>query len=204
MYVSGNELIHGQKQHNMVIRQHPAPKLNHCSRLKFKGLFSFDRYSKSWVKRHRTPTYYNPATGRDEEGNLLLSVGTDGQEFLDTENKGEWGNKATYLEGNITYDRTFDGKHAVNAMFLYNQRDYQDGNVVPFRRMGIAGRASYTYDNRYIAEFNFGYNGSENSRKGTALVSSPLWLSAICSQRKNSWRNTKILFLRSNSVLLGG
>ena len=133
---------------------------------KFKGLFSFDRYSKSWVKRHRTPTYYNPATGRDEEGNLLLSVGTDGQEFLDTENKGEWGNKATYLEGNITYDRTFDGKHAVNAMFLYNQRDYQDGNVVPFRRMGIAGRASYTYDNRYIAEFNFGYNGSENFTKG--------------------------------------
>lgn len=108
----------------------------------------------------------NPATGRDEEGNLLLSVGTDGQEFLDTENKGEWGNKATYLEGNITYDRTFDGKHAVNAMFLYNQRDYQDGNVVPFRRMGIAGRASYTYDNRYIAEFNFGYNGSENFTKG--------------------------------------
>ena len=134
--------------------------------LKFKGLFSFDRYSKSWVKRHRTPTYYNPATGRDEEGNLLLSVGTDGQEFLDTENKGEWGTKATYLEGNITYDRTFDGKHAVNAMFLYNQRDYQDGNVVPFRRMGIAGRASYTYDNRYIAEFNFGYNGSENFTKG--------------------------------------
>ena len=134
--------------------------------LKFKGLFSFDRYSKSWVKRHRTPTYYNPATGRDEEGNLLLSVGTDGQEFLDTENKGEWGNKATYLEGNITYDRTFDGKHAVNAMFLYNQRDYQDGNVVPFRRMGIAVRASYTYDNRYIAEFNFGYNGSENFTKG--------------------------------------
>ena len=134
--------------------------------MKFKGLFSFDRYSKSWVKRHRTPTYYNPATGRDEEGNLLLSVGTDGQEFLDTENKGEWGNKATYLEGNITYDRTFDGKHAVNGMFLYNQRDYQDGNVVPFRRMGIAGRASYTYDNRYIAEFNFGYNGSENFTKG--------------------------------------
>ena len=134
--------------------------------LKFKGLFSFDRYSQSWVKRSRTPTYYNPATGRDEEGNLLLSVGTDGQEFLDTENKGEWGNKATYLEGNITYDRTFNGKHAVNAMFLYNQRDYQDGNVVPFRRMGIAGRASYTYDNRYIAEFNFGYNGSENFTKG--------------------------------------
>ena len=26
--------------------------------------------------------------------------------------------------------------------------------------------SSYTYDNRYIAEFNFGYNGSENFTKG--------------------------------------
>ena len=51
-------------------------------------------------------------------------------------------------------------------MFLYNQRDYSDGNVVPYRRMGIAGRGSYTYDNRYIAEVNFGYNGSENFTKG--------------------------------------
>ena len=152
--------------------------------LKFKGLFSFDRYSKSWVKRHRTPTYYNPATGRDEEGNLLLSVGTDGQEFLDTENKGEWGNKATYLEGNITYDRTFDGKHAVNGMFLYNQRDYQDAmsslsaawvspDVLPIR-MTIATLPNLTLD----------ITAPKTSRKGTALVSSPLWLSAICSQRK--------------------
>ena len=33
MYVSGNELIRGQRQHSMAIRQLPAPKLNHCSRL---------------------------------------------------------------------------------------------------------------------------------------------------------------------------
>lgn len=32
--------------------------------------------------------------------------------------------------------------------------------------MGIAGRASYMYDSRYVAEFNFGYNGSENFAKG--------------------------------------
>lgn len=134
--------------------------------LKIKGLFSFDRYSSSWIKRSRTPTYYNPASGRDPEtGDLILAVGTDGQEFLSTESSGEWGNKATYLEGNITYDRTF-GKHAVNGMLLYNQRDYNDGSVVPYRRMGLAGRASYTFDNKYIAEFNFGYNGSENFARG--------------------------------------
>ena len=133
--------------------------------LKIKALFSFDRYANSWVKRTRTPTYYNPATGRDENGDLILSVSTDGQDFLDTSKESEWGNKATYFEANLNYERTF-GKHAIGAMFLYNQRDYSDGDVVPYRRMGIAGRGSYTYDNRYIAEVNFGYNGSENFTKG--------------------------------------
>lgn len=133
--------------------------------LKVKGIFSFDRYSRSGIVRSRTPTLYNPATARDDDGNLILTVANDGQDFLDTSSKTEWGNKATYLEGNISYDRTF-GKHHVEGLFLYNQRDYQDGSIVPFRRMGIAGRASYTFDGRYIGEFNFGYNGSENFAKG--------------------------------------
>ena len=37
---------------------------------------------------------------------------------------------------------------------------------VPYRRQGIAGRASYNYLQRYFAEFNFGYNGSEQFPKG--------------------------------------
>lgn len=133
--------------------------------LKVKGIFSFDRWSKSGVKRHKGPIYYNPASARNDEGDLIMSVGTNGQEFLDTEQLKEWGNKATYIEANLTYAQSF-GKHHVEGLFLYNQRDYQDGSVVPYRRMGIAGRASYTFDGRYIAEFNFGYNGSENFAKG--------------------------------------
>lgn len=133
--------------------------------LKIKGLFSFDRYSTSGIKRSKSPDYYNPATSRDEEGNLNLNIGDYGQMFLGTEQIKDWGNKATYLEGNISYSGDF-GKNHVDAMFMYNQRDYQNGDVVPFRRMGVAGRASYMYDSKYIAEFNFGYNGSENFAKG--------------------------------------
>ncbi len=133
--------------------------------LKVKGVFSFDRYAKSGIVRSKSPDYYNPATSRKEDGSLDLTIGDYGQEFLGTEKKLEWGNKATYLEGNLTYSQDF-GRHHVDGMFLYNQRDYQDGDVVPFRRMGIAGRASYAYNSRYIAEFNFGYNGSENFAKG--------------------------------------
>ena len=133
--------------------------------LKIKGIFSFDRYIRSGVVRSKSPDYYYPATQRNEDGTLDITIADYGQMFLGSEEKKEWGNKATYLEGNLSYSNRF-GEHAVEGMFMYNQRDYQDGSVVPFRRLGIAGRTSYTYGNRYIGEFNFGYNGSENFAKG--------------------------------------
>lgn len=37
--------------------------------LKVKGTFSFDRFSSGTVSRGKTPDYYVPATGRDDEGN---------------------------------------------------------------------------------------------------------------------------------------
>ena len=59
----------------------------------------------------------------------------------------------------------------VNAMLLYNQ-DQLDNNKpdnllssLPRRKQGIAARLSYAYDDRYLAEVNFGYNGSENFAK---------------------------------------
>lgn len=47
---------------------------------------------------------------------------------------------------------------------------------------GLAGRASYTYSGKYVGEFNFGYNGSENFAKGKALWLFPFrsnWLDCI-------------------------
>lgn len=37
---------------------------------------------------------------------------------------------------------------------------------LPERKQGIAGRISYAYAGKYLAEANFGYNGSENFAKG--------------------------------------
>lgn len=134
--------------------------------LKAKALFSFDRYSNSGITRSKSPTYYDPASAsRNEDGSLNLVVSEYGQDFLSTSQTKEWGNKATYFEANLSYSNDF-GKNHVDALFLYNQRDYENGDAVPYRRMGIAGRASYMYDSRYVAEFNFGYNGSENFAKG--------------------------------------
>ena len=107
--------------------------------------------SQSKIESSKTPDLYQPATQRDENGNLILNISSYGQQFLSTSENNDWGNKATYVELNLNYERTF-GKHQVEGLFLYNQRDYQQFeesyDIVPYRRMGIAGRASYTYDNR--------------------------------------------------------
>ena len=57
-------------------------------------------------------------------------------------------------------------------MLLFNRRDWKALNAgnttdnLPYRREGLAGRITYDYGNRYLMEFNFGYNGSENFPKG--------------------------------------
>lgn len=133
--------------------------------LKIKGSFSFDRYSSSHVYRSKDPAYHSPATGRTDEGDLIISLRSLGDNFLGYSKGSDWGNKSTYFEGNLSYSQVF-GAHAVDAMFLYSQRHYDNGDKLPYRNQGIAGRASYTYAGRYISEFNFGYNGSENFAKG--------------------------------------
>lgn len=133
--------------------------------LKAKGLFSFDRWNRSRRSRTAKPSTVFPATGRDEEGNLIYSQYEAGDESLGNEQGNEYGNTRVYFETDLMYSHRF-GKTDVDAMVLYNQQAYDDGSIQDYRKQGIAGRLSATYDNRYVAEFNFGYNGSENFAKG--------------------------------------
>lgn len=100
--------------------------------------FAFDSSNASLVRRGKTPDYYNPATGRDDDGNLIMNIASYGQEFLDHASSGEFGEQTTYLEGAVSYSREF-GKHYVDAMLLYNQRSYDTGEKLPYRNP-FAGR----------------------------------------------------------------
>lgn len=70
-----------------------------------------------------------------------------------------------YLEAQINYARKF-GKHDVTGMMLYNQNDHRINDELSRRYQGLVGRVTYAYDDRYLAEFNAGFNGSENFMKG--------------------------------------
>ena len=65
------------------------------------------------------------------------------------------------------YQRTFNDKHAVTGMLLAQQEvRVMPNDRLPFNLRGISLRAMYGYDNKYFAEFNAGYNGSEQFAKG--------------------------------------
>lgn len=77
--------------------------------------------------------------------------------------------RSWYLEGRINYNRTF-GDHAIGGLLLYNQsRDYYPSTYryLPRNYIGYVGRVTYGYRSKYLAEFNAGYNGSENFAPGS-------------------------------------
>ncbi len=64
----------------------------------------------------------------------------------------------------MRYQRKF-GAHNVGALALYNQsKKYYPSQftAIPTAYVGLVGRLTYDYNSRYLAEFNIGYNGSEN------------------------------------------
>ena len=69
-----------------------------------------------------------------------------------------------YSEASLNYARSF-GDHSVSGLVLYNQsKEYYPGEYsdIPRGYVGLVGRATYDWKNKYMAEVNVGYNGSEN------------------------------------------
>lgn len=130
---------------------------------------SWDAYHNNKEVRSKEVNQYY-ALGRNEDGSLRYTEIIKGSESLNYSNT-VGGYKTTYLEASLTYDRVF-GKHRVGALFLYNQKKktYTAASdmlgSLPYKNMGIAGRLTYSFDDRYFIEGNVGYNGSENFSPG--------------------------------------
>lgn len=136
-----------------------------CKGLSVTGMFSFDTYNYTSNRFTKSPNTYH-ATGRDANGNLIYEQTRQGTENLAYSLSAK-GDRTIYLEAALNYRNSF-GRHDVSGMLLFNQSDEintKATNVeeaLPYRFRGLAGRFTYGFDDRYFAEFNFGYNGSEN------------------------------------------
>lgn len=138
--------------------------------LKLTAMYAFDVYNEIHVHQDRAESTYNfldTSVPYDMDGQPILQRIYEGSNVLSYKQETS-GNKKTYLEASLNYDRTFNDDHRVSALFLFNQQSkllYPKGTLedaIPYRMMGIAGRATYSWKDRYFAEFNIGYNGAEN------------------------------------------
>ena len=77
-----------------------------------------------------------------------------------------------YMEFQLNWARKF-GKHDITAMALYNQNDYRYQADLAERYQGLVGRATYGYDDRYLAEVNFGYKTSCEADASVSSLLSP-------------------------------
>ena len=139
--------------------------------LKFIGRFGFDTWNKNNIDRIKWPEQYKAQRFRDENGQIVFDRVTEEQKMKQTSSAE--GNRNEIFEAELHYNRGFK-EHHVGGILKFNQdskvftvgtgEDLKKG--IARRHLGLAGRVSYNWNYRYVADFNFGYNGSENFADG--------------------------------------
>ena len=88
------------------------------------------------------------------------------------------------IQFNMHYTKKI-GKSKVNTTLVYNQQNDKSNHGKPFVLMGYAGRLEYDFDSKYLAEFNMGYNGSENFAPGNQFGFFPAVSAGYVLSREN-------------------
>lgn len=160
--------------------------------LKFRGAFSFDTYNNLEQIRTRASTTYSPMRVNND-GELVLKEVTTGEDHLYFSSYKRY-NRTKETKLQLTYDEVFADIHRVSGMTMFYTRDYIDGdagtstNALPYRKLGLAFRATYSFKDRYFAEFNIGYNGSENFPKNNRFGTFPAGALGYLISNEDFWK----------------
>lgn len=157
--------------------------------LRFMTMLNLSRLSEYYVNRAYTPYWYQLRSNYDSfTGEYHLErFNENGTEYLDYREGPKTVEATTYSESRLNYTNTF-GKHGVSGLMVFTTRQWLAANQgslqlsLPSRNVGLAGRSTYNFDNRYFFEFNFGYNGSErfaeNNRWGFFPSAGVAWVAS--------------------------
>lgn len=159
--------------------------------LSLKGMLSYDSKATTAMQGKKSERLYlaevdmvndklSYAVKRSDESLLTLTKGADSRYNIN-------------VQGSINYARAF-GKHDVTGMIL-GQRDTWEstGGEIPFNVLGVAARATYGYDERYLAEVNMGYNGSEQFAPGHRYGFFPAFSAGWIISNENFLKNNRYI-----------
>ena len=136
--------------------------------LSAKMIYSTSREASSGISRFYDPYYYRVAQYKSAEDYALEQINPEiGTDYLGYQEDNKAINISTYYEGSLRYNNTFQENHGVSGLLVFIGKESKYSNPgslqesLPYRNLGVSGRFTYSYGNRYFTEFNFGYNGSE-------------------------------------------
>lgn len=141
--------------------------------LSARAMFNVNRFAQLEVRRQYNPFFYTlaPQIGNSQDYTLIALNPDDGTDYLDYVPGNREMENTMYFEGAVQYNTTIAKKHALSGLMVFTLREQKDNTYntlqlsLPQRNAGLAGRATYAYDDRYFLEANFGYNGSERFAK---------------------------------------
>lgn len=171
--------------------------------LKLTALVNFKNWSESLYSRSMTPWYYRVSDdgwSADAPDKFFIEqIGPNGSDYISQSDLTRSTDQTFYLDTRLDYSRTID-EHSLSAMLMYMQREFRS-NILPNRNQGFSGRLTYDYLNKYLAEFNFGYNGTERLAKGNRFEFFPAVSAGWVVSGEDFWEpmNDYIDFLKIRS-----
>ena len=163
--------------------------------LSTKVMISYDGNYYTQLGAYRQFQYYGFDIARTEEKTSSY-VTIRGADVTDESiSLSKFGSSRYYmnLQYTLNYTRKF-GKHDFTGMFLLQRDNWEYNNAdLPYNILGMSGRVTYNYDQRYMAEFNAGYNGSEQFHKDHRFGFFPAFSAG--------WVVSNESFLKDNNLL---
>lgn len=159
---------------------------------------AYDTYYNKYLKRQKYFPTYSVMKDPNNPGNAIVYKNDDSGPYYGlSENIADnrkW--RKMYAEAAIDYASTFNQVHRVTALVLGNLQKAYYPNMeykLPTAYLGIVGRLTYDFSNKYLTEFNLGYNGSENFPEGKRY--------GLFPSLSLGWVMTEESFLKDNKFL---
>lgn len=191
LLISGRGTVFNNLLDNLI-------KVNHKMDYLVKGLRSHvslsyqDNYNRYVTYSPSIPSYTVQRTIADPN-NLQFFGGSMGAGSFNSYGYSNW-NKL-YVDAGLNWEGSFK-EHNISALFLGKGSKYtmpSDSYNVPSGIIGLVGRVTYNYNDRYMVEFNGGYNGTEQFAEGNRFGFFPAY--------SVGWVPTNESFLPKNDVV---
>ncbi|MBN9298019.1 MAG: TonB-dependent receptor [Filimonas sp.] len=166
---------------------------------------SYDSYFSSKATGQSTPVFWavRPNPNGDKSNPIWVQMNN---ESPSSRNQNEYNAKwrTWYAELALNYNRTF-GDHTVTALAMANLSKKFDPTLpynLPHAYESLVGRVTYAYRGKYFAEYDMGFNGSENFPPGKRFGFFPAYSVGWIASNEIFWpKNDYVTFLKVRGSL---